>query len=283
MKPLFINGMTGKLFVVYWPPVGQIIDKAIVYVPAFAEEMNKSRRMVALQAQALANKGYAVVVLDLYGTGDSAGDFADATWSIWLQDIASAIDWLREQGAHSIGLWGLRTGALLAMDYAGRSREKIDRLLCWQPVLNGDIFATQFLRLRIAAAMMNNNAPQEKTADLKKQLLEGHALEVAGYLLNPELMAPLIALRADQLTFHNVGEMVIFEVVANQDNPVGMANMQFSEQLQVNGVKVSLHKAVGEAFWISQEISTAPDLIAITTERLTDNVEDLSETIACQA
>jgi exosortase A-associated hydrolase 2 len=268
MKPLFIPSDTGALFSLYFSPLGKPLNRAILHIPAFAEEMNKSRRMVAMQAREFAHRGYAVLVLDLFGTGDSFGDFGEATWDIWLQNIDTAIDWLKRQGADTITLWGMRTGALLAMDYAGRNRQKIDRLLCWQPVLNGETFITQFLRLRVAAAIMDNNAPREKTSDLKRQLSDGQALEVAGYLLNPDLIKPLMALRADQLPLHNVNDAALFEVVANEDTPVAMSNSQFLDKLEKNAVEASLNKVVGEAFWATQEITAAPKLIALTNKRV---------------
>lgn len=268
MQPLFIDGSAGKLFAAYWPPAGGMIAKAIVHVPAFAEEMNKSRRMVALQARQFANQGYAVLVLDLFGTGDSAGDFGKATWEIWLQNIDTAIAWLKRQGAQTVDLWGLRTGALLAMDFANRDEHTIEHLLLWQPVLNGETFITQFLRLRVAAAIMDNNAPREKTSDLKRQLLEGQAIEVAGYLLNPDLIKPFMALRADRLPLHNVKDLALFEVVANEENPLALGNTQFFERLQENRIKVSLTKVIGDNFWTSQEISEALDLIKLSSERV---------------
>lgn len=45
---------------------------SIVYIHPFAEEMNKSRRMAALQARALTLAGFAVLQLDLIGCGDEA-------------------------------------------------------------------------------------------------------------------------------------------------------------------------------------------------------------------
>ena len=70
---------------------------ALVYVHPFAEEMNKSRRMAAMQCRALAGAGYAVLQIDLHGCGDSSGDFEDSTWESWLVDVALAAEWLRSQ------------------------------------------------------------------------------------------------------------------------------------------------------------------------------------------
>src|SRR5512133_1710196 len=71
---------------------------AVVYVHPFAEEMNKSRRAVALQARALAQAGYAVLQIDLHGCGESSGDFGDATWASWIDDVVAACAWLESAG-----------------------------------------------------------------------------------------------------------------------------------------------------------------------------------------
>lgn len=264
MQPLFISCQSGPLFAIYFPPASKASGRAILHVPAFAEEMNKSRRMVTLQARAFAEMGYAALVLDLFGTGDSTGDFGEATWEIWQQNIDTAIEWLKQQGAQTIILWGLRTGALLAMDFACRGHPKIDHLLCWQPTLSGETFITQFLRLRVAAAVMDSNAPKEKTSDLKRQLLEGQAIEVAGYCLNPDLIKPLLPLRADSMHLQGIKRMAIFEVVTDEETLASMGNSQFLAKLQENAIEASLTKVVGDAFWSTQEITAAPDLITLT-------------------
>lgn len=266
MQPLFINSSAGRLFAMYWPAVGETKTRGIVHVPAFAEEMNKSRRMVALQARAFAEQGISVLVIDLMGTGDSDGEFVDATWLLWRDNIATAMSWLREQGVQSVDLWGLRLGALLAMDYAAQPGSDIQRILAWQPVLNGDAFITQFLRLRVAAAMMNPNAPQEKTSDLKRQLIEGQACEVAGYTINPDLIRPLLALRASALHMHKLNSFSLCEVVANQNDAGLVPNQHFIEQMQSQGVKTSLELAMGDSFWTTQEITVAPQLIQCSCE-----------------
>lgn len=268
MQPLFLASDSGALFCAYYPPATEPPTRAILHVPAFAEEMNKSRQMVALQARAFAARGYAVLVMDLFGTGDSVGDFGDATWTLWLDNIATAIAWLQGRGASTVDLWGLRSGALVAMDFVSRRSAAVDRLIAWQPVLNGDTFVTQFLRLRVAASVMDNNAPKEKTSDLKRQLQDGLAVEVAGYSLNPDLVNPLLSIRSDRLSLIGLKSLTMFEVVASADAQIGMASAQFLAQLQATGINCSLTQAVGDSFWATQEITLAPELIALTTDRV---------------
>lgn len=261
-SPFFLNTEGRALFCVFYPAQETLKPKGfIVHVPAFAEEMNKSRRMIALQSQHFAKNGYAVLVMDLLGTGDSSGDFSDATWSIWKQDIEAACQWLTGQGASEITLWGLRLGALLALDFAADTTFKINQLLFWQPVLSGELFMTQFLRLRIAAAMMDKNAPQEKTADLKQQLLDGQSIEVAGYSLNPDLVKPLLVLSANRIAIGNVEHISIIEVLASPDKPVSASTQKFVEEQKNKAKSIAMSTVLGSPFWATQEIAEVPELL----------------------
>lgn len=267
VTPKFIISELGSLFAMHFSPV---IDspQCILHIPAFAEEMNKSRHMVAMQARMFAEQGYSVLVFDLWGTGDSQGEFSEATWDIWLNNIDIAINWLREKQYESISLWGLRSGALLAMDYLHQYRATIDKLICWQPVLNGEQFIMQFLRLRIAAAIMDKNAPQEKTSDLKKQLLDGNSLEVAGYQLNPELVNPVMAIRAQQLNLKTVKQCHVFELTIGAELEASFALAKWVKVIEQEYMIVSLDIINGNLFWATQEISESPELIQLSIDRV---------------
>ncbi|MBE0434366.1 MAG: hydrolase 2, exosortase A system-associated [Methylomicrobium sp.] len=268
MTPLFISGASGRLFAVYWSPADKRPTRAILHLPAFADEMNKSRRMVAEQARAFVQQGFAVLTLDLFGTGESDGDFGDATWDIWLQNVDEARRWLAEQGIDTVFYWGLRTGALLAMDYIQRRSITDTRLLCWHPVLNGETFVMQFLRLRVAAAMMNSDAPREKTSDLKQQLLSGQSLEVAGYRLHADLIKPILALKAQQMQLSGARELAIFEMTADAEGAPTASNVQWTETLQAQGIACGLATVVGDQFWTTQEIIEVPALIMETNNKV---------------
>jgi hypothetical protein len=64
-EPFFLQGSKGPLFCVYFPPVAT--DRGnILFIPPFADEMNRSRSMVAMQARAFAAKGFGTLLIDLY-------------------------------------------------------------------------------------------------------------------------------------------------------------------------------------------------------------------------
>src|SRR5205823_606352 len=157
----------------------------------FAEEMNKSRRMAALQARAFAARGYAVLQIDLLGCGDSSGGFDDARWSRWKHDVRNAQRWLSDHAEGPMHLWGLRLGALLAADCAREQDASFASLLMWQPVTSGAQFMTQFLRLRLTNEMLSGAAARGGVEPLRAQLAAGRALEIGGYELTPELASEI--------------------------------------------------------------------------------------------
>ncbi|WP_342120939.1 hydrolase 2, exosortase A system-associated [Pseudoduganella sp. OTU4001] len=266
-QALFLAHGAAARFALYHAPAAPCRG-AWLYLHPFAEEMNKARRMAALQAAALAAQGWAVLQLDLHGCGDSAGDFGEASWDSWRADVALGLDWLQEtlgtQLPQAPGLWGLRLGALLALDYAQHPAGLApSRLLLWQPVLQGAAHLTQFLRLQLAAQMLGEGGPEGGTAALRATLAAGTPLEIAGYALNPALALALDGLdgtrQAPPCPVHWL------EVVAEAGRPLSPAAQRVARQWQEAGASVLTASAPGPQFWATQEIAEAPALLQATT------------------
>ncbi len=253
----YLEGEQGPLFYLLHPPRSARARGAILYAHPFAEELNKSRRMVALQARRFAELGYAVLVPDQFGCGDSAGDFGDARWEIWQKDLARQAVWLQERYPGALTLWGLRSGCLLLSELLQRRAIEAGRMLWWQPVIDGEQYLVQFLRLRMAAAMMSGS--KETTRELRERLGGGEALEVAGYLLHPLMAAALAGARL----LPPVHSCVVhwFDVVADADPDLSPAAKRLIERWAGEGVAVDAQAVSGEPFWGTQEISEVPELI----------------------
>lgn len=242
----------------------------VVHVHAFAEEMNKSRRMVALQARALADRGYAVLVPDLYGCGDSDGDFGDATWLGWMNDVLAGVAWMRERfpaSALPMWLWGLRAGCLLAAASAARMTTA-PHLLLWQPPSSGRSVLQQFLRLQMAANL--SEGTKGIVESLRRRLQDGEAIEVAGYWLHPQLALPLehfvwevpaISMRVAWLEVSGAPQSTLLPT---------------SERLVVTwreaGCAVDAAAVSGAAFWLSVETEEAP-VLRTETLRMLDAIQ----------
>lgn len=265
LSPFFLPGPAGRLFaLLIEPPPGTGTERGVLYVPPFAEEMNRSRRMAALQARRLAERGSAVLLLDLYGTGDSDGDFRDARWEIWRADIAAALSWLQDKGLGPLQLWGLRLGALLAVDAAAGPSPTLERIILWQPVVSGDALLTQFLRIRVAAAM-DRAHPGETTTALKSLLMEGTGVEVAGYELAPDLARALASARLESPSPPPEVPVHWLEIVAEAGAPPLPASRRVHQIWRDAGVGLIAETVTGEPFWALQEITLAPNLLDPTT------------------
>ncbi|MEO8004036.1 MAG: hydrolase 2, exosortase A system-associated [Betaproteobacteria bacterium] len=263
----FLPAEPGNRFCVYHPPAGGGTGHGFVYVHPFCEEMNKSRRMAAQQSRRLAAAGFAVLQVDLFGCGDSSGDFADATWEAWKQDVRLAVHWLRSQVQGPTSLWGLRLGATLAADIARDPAMAIDQLVLWQPVANGERFMTQFLRLRLAAEMLADGAAQTGVKELRKTLAGGTALEIAGYDLHPRLAADIDALKLADL-MPDVKRVHWMEVAATAEAALAPASRALLDGWQSRGMDIRATAVNGEPFWSTIEVTECEALLAATEDSL---------------
>lgn len=257
----FLDTPDGARFCLYHAPRGACRG-ALVYVHPFAEEMNRSRRMAALGARALAAQGYGVLLLDLHGCGDSGDDFGDATWGGWLRDIACARAWIEERLARTAGLWGLRVGALLAVAHAQTAPLAPERLLLWQPVTNGSGYLNGFLRLRLAGELLAGGSDSGGTDALREALLSGESLEIAGYRLNPQLAAGLDA--ADARALGPRCPIHWFEVMAADGRPLPPAAVRVADTWRLQGSRVDVRQVAGPQFWSAPETVDCPALIDAT-------------------
>ena len=237
----------------------------LLFVPPFAEEMNRSRRVVALQAEALAAIGLGVLVLDLFGCGDSGGDFGEATWEQWLDDVSIAAAWLEQESQSAVGLWGLRLGASLAALAASRSADRFSRLLLWSPVARGQVFLTQFLRARVAMALSVPGVERETTATLRQFFARGEPVEVAGYTVNAPLAAAIDAIDLSVLTPKCRSSVHWLDIVPNSSATASDDASQVIAAWRQAGCQVSQHVETAPRFWNLVETTIAPQLVEATT------------------
>jgi exosortase A-associated hydrolase 2 len=263
-EAFFLEAGTGSRYCLFHPPLGECRG-ALVYIHPFAEEMNRSRRMAALAARALAAHGIGVLQIDLHGCGDSSGDFGDARWDTWKSDVLLARDWVHTRLGCPAGLWGLRLGALLALDCA---REvPVDCLLLWQPVTSGSNYLTQQLRLRLAGDMVQDEGARASTASLRDELRAGRPLDIAGYTLSPEL-----AFAIDQLDAATPPPVRVpvhwFEMIAAPGRALSPAATRIADGWRTAGAELHVELVCGPQFWATPEIAESPELVQATVNAM---------------
>lgn len=258
----------GQRLCLYHAPQGPLCRGALVYVHPFAEEMNKSRHMAALQSRAFARVGFAVLQIDLLGCGDSSGDFEDASWQDWIEDVLEAARGMRERHAAPLTLWGLRAGCLLAAA-AARQIDPPCNLLFWQPALTGKAVLQQFLRVEVAGDRFDGDSGSTMKK-LRARLAGGEGVEIAGYRLSAALAQ---GLDDASLVPPPAGRRVVWlEVSLRQDGGLLPASAVLVQRWQQAGCSVAAQVVSGPGFWQTVEIEEAPALIDATLAALTDTV-----------
>lgn len=261
-EAFFLPLRRGRRFCIrYAPDAASERRGPILYVHPFAEEMNKSRRMAALQARAFAEAGWTVLQMDLFGCGDSEGDFGEASWDQWQADVIDASAWLRGHTGNIPLLWGLRAGCLLA-SRAAESISPAPPLLLWQPVISGRQWLQQFLRLKVTSQILGEAADRTGVQQLRRRLAEGETLEIAGYMLSPELASGLDA--AELTPLHVPTRVAWLEVAASEPAEFSPAARERIEAWRAAGHRVEAAVVPGEAFWQTQEIAECRGLVGAT-------------------
>lgn len=215
--------------------------------------------MAALQASAMADAGFDVLQIDLLGCGDSSGDFADATWQAWEDDVFFAYEWLRTQSQAPLTLWGLRAGALLAATAAVNLPEQPD-FIFWQPVVSGKQHWQQFMRLKMAGGLASGQG-KGSIEQIRQRLAAGQAVEIAGYTISPGLADGLKNAELRPPASH-LARICWLELSTRQDASFGPASQTCIEQWQSAGFNIEAKIVEGPAFWQTIEIEDCPALIA---------------------
>lgn len=235
------------------PPAAQVL-----FVPAFGDEMNQMRRMVALAAEALARRGVASCVFDLYGTGDSSADFADATVEHWLADCRAMVERVRAE-AVPLMLIGCRLGAALASRLTYDLPAPVAGLIGWAPVLQGKSQLSGMLR---AAAVARSQRPGAGGPDARAIWASGQTAPLAGYPVSSVLAAQLEALDASGAP--RAQRSTLFDLrLPIGDDPVSPSEAlrkrvaAWSEQ----GVPSDAVAIAGPAFWNVADLVDVPQLI----------------------
>ena len=262
----------GQRFCVFHPAQTDQPRGAILYVHPFAEEMNKSRRMVAMQSRALAAAGYSVLQMDLLGCGDSSGELRDASWADWLSDLQQAALWLRHHCDAPFWWWGLRSGCLLAVA-AAKAMNAPAQFVFWQPTPSGKTVLQQFLRLKVAADLQSGQSKQIMEA-LRGQLAAGHAVDVAGYELSAS-----VALGLENATLApptGARRLEWLELSTREGATLMPASSIALTAWDQEGCAVHSQVVSGPAFWQTTEIEDAPTLIQATVSALNEDAVGLA-------
>lgn len=272
-EAFFLEAPSGRLFCTYRAGRAPASASrgthapALLVLPPFAEEMNKTRRMLALLAQRAQAAGISVLIPDLHGTGDSDGEFGDATLGTWSDDLRCCADWLAGQVAAPVSVLAVRFGAL----QVGLLPTHVcagGQLVLWQPATSGRLLVNQFLRLKLAGQLLAGSEAQAGMTSLRQELQREGSLEVAGYTIRRELVESIESLELLTTDVRAFGSVTVFEIAATDEPTVSPAATRAMDAWRRQGTAVAGCTVAGDPFWATTEITTVPRLLDATIECL---------------
>ncbi len=277
IQPFYLPTADGDCFAVFYPSIGRnssqpTASKTVVVCPPFAEEVNKSRRMISQLGRCLAANNINMLSIDLHGTGESDGDFSEVNIDIWISNLRKACEWLlvNDSGAQ-ISLLGVRAGSLLAGLLASEKENMFNQLVLWQPVRDGEKFIKQFLRVKAMSEMISEGKASNTASQLFDNLINGDFLDVAGYSLSSRLTKDIVELDLYDLLLpilNTSTAISIFEVSTTPETELSRKTTRFIEKLTADGGEIPAKSVCGPNFWNSLEIMESQLLIDETVRVL---------------
>jgi alpha/beta superfamily hydrolase len=152
LEPFFFGPGDRQLFgLLRRPPVPR--GAGVVLCAPHGHEFIRCHRALRELGHQLALAGFDVLSFDYHGTGDSGGDYEDATLPGCVQDTGAAIDALVARAApRFIAVLGLRVGGAVALA-AVDGRSDVQALALWDPVVAGADLADDIARIAALQAL----------------------------------------------------------------------------------------------------------------------------------
>lgn len=248
MQAEFYSGHKGQLFRLIRTPAS--VNGHLLFVAPLFEQANNTRHMVTKAAIASYDSGYQSIVFDHYGTGDSQGQLADASLSVWQQDIIKQIGELRQISDKPITLSLSLSAALLLTD---DMLAMVDSVQLWQPELNGKRFVQQFKRLALAKDL-------QKAKPNSTDTCTSSLMTIAGYTMTHSLLDELAKQVLGHISQCQADVEWLEWLAANTELTQGRQKQYYALQ-QACAKQIQLTTLSDEKFWLATELLVSQQLL----------------------
>ena len=113
---------------------------------------------------------------------------------------------------------------------------------------------------------MMSGVGQVTTNELLQRLANGEAVEIAGYMLSPELFRSISAVALESLPVPPCPVDWV-EIIAAKNRSLSAGSRRTIDYWQSKDVNLSVTKVVGEPFWNTPEITVVPSLLNDVAQR----------------
>jgi pimeloyl-ACP methyl ester carboxylesterase len=221
-------------------------DRGVLVCSPFGQEAIRSHRLQRILAERLARDGFPVMRFDYLGTGDSDGDDEDGDLPTWTEDVLRASVELAAGSATRRSAWvGLRLGATLAALASGRAAPAPERLVLWDPVVDGRRYLQELAEAH-AAEMKPLHADPRGQGRAPPVGPDG-STEALGFVIPPRLQAQLRALTLDSFAALRAGRVEIVDGGTSADAGA------LAERFASRGLRVTTRRISTRIVWASDE------------------------------
>ena len=220
----------------------------IVLCNPFGQEAIRCHRMLRVLADRLSRDGLHVLRFDYYGTGDSAGDDHEGDIDGWIDDVLQANqEVIRRSGCGQSSLFGLRLGASLAALASCKLAKPPNRLVLWDPVIDGPDYLAELANAHIAAAKAGYGLRWDIEEQLRNMASAETDAEALGFPLGNALKRQLRGLSLS--SFDATRARYITLLYGRITNHIG----DLRQHLVARGIDVSLTHIQTEIDWTTNE------------------------------
>jgi hypothetical protein len=164
--------------------------RALLIAAPIGNEGVHARRVLWRLLGELVDAGHAGLVVDLRGSGESDGAFAETTVSSIAEDVADGLEELgRRYPVAEQRLLAFRYAALGALE---APLDEVSGVLLVDPCLDPAAALRSDLRLELVRQMRRRGAPREDRAAMLARLDGGESIVVDGQLFSTELYRGLV-------------------------------------------------------------------------------------------
>lgn len=203
IRPFYFGPDGRRLFAVYHPPQATpTMPIGVLLCNPVGFERARMIRSFACLASELAQRGFAVLRFDYFGTGDSAGTPEMVDAEQWVSDVGAAADALRRAaGTLRLSVIGQRFGANLGAVASSR-RSDIEGVGMWDPIPRSGDYLTELWdahRVWLGREHGEGRRPPQRSG------------EVVGFLVTEGMAQSIERLDLDRLDRSPARQILIYE------------------------------------------------------------------------
>lgn len=194
----FRFGVAGRQLFGLYQPASAGVDRrhAVLLCPPFGQEAIRAQRMFRVLAERLSRDGFHVMRFDYLGTGDADGDDDVCSLDDWTRDVQqAAAELTRRSGAARCSWLGLRLGASLAALASAQAISPPDKLILWDPVLEGAPYLAELAQAHHAELKFLHDTAWPAP----KHAADTPLKEALGFPISEALRSQLLALSPSDL------------------------------------------------------------------------------------